>query len=50
MIKGSIHQEYITILNIYAPSKSAHQDKKTERCLSWLKCSNSIPESKLNIA
>lgn len=50
MIKGFIHQEYITNLNIYASNKSAHQNKNIERCLSWLKCTISIPESKVNIA
>lgn len=50
MIKGFIHQEYITILNIHASNKSAHQHKNIERCISWLKCTISVPESKVNIA
>ena len=42
-------QEDITIVNIYAPSKSVHQNKERETHLSWLKGSISISQSEPNI-
>lgn len=29
MIKGSIHEEYVTFINIYVPNKGVHNWQKT---------------------